>query len=255
MDMTFLGEFLGSASWWAKTINYEIIRGNAIWRFGIVLLVVLVGMTGGRVAQYIIAGYSQRREEKRGISVATLFLKCISKPLSVAIFALGLYLCKLALMFGEEGINPIIGKHWTAVAQAVGAIAVAYAIYRLVDVIEYYLIKWTSKTRTKLDDMLVPVVRKSLRVTITIIAALWIVDGILDQNIRAILLSAGVGGIAIALAAKDTIANFFGSLTIFADRPFQIDLRGIWLRYPTVLLPIRLLRMWAGGPLFAGGRT
>jgi MscS family membrane protein len=35
--------------------------------------------------------------------------------------------------------------------------------------------------------------------------------------------SAGVGGIAIALAAKDTIANFFGSITIFADRPFQID--------------------------------
>ena len=223
MDVSFLGELLGLGGWWAKAINYEIIRGNAIWRFGLVLLVVLVGMTAGRVAQYIIAGYSQRREEKRGISVSTLFLKCISKPLSVAIFALGLYVCKLALMFGEEGIKPVIGKHWTAVAQAVGAIAVAYAIYRLVDVVEYYLIKWTSKTRTKLDDMLVPVVRKSLRVTITIIAALWIVDGILDQNIRAILLSAGVGGIAIALAAKDTIANFFGSLTIFADRPFQID--------------------------------
>jgi MscS family membrane protein len=217
------GGLLGSGGWWARTINYEIIRGNAIWRFGLVLLVVLVGMIAGRIAQYIIAGYSARREEKRGVSVATLFFKCISKPLSVALFAVGLSVCRLFLVFGEEAINPIIGRHWSAVAKAVGAIAITYALYRLVDVVEYYLIRLTGRTRTKLDDMLVPVVRKSLRVTIVIIAALWIVDGILDQNIRAILLSAGVGGIAVALAAKDTVANFFGSITIFADRPFQID--------------------------------
>ena len=136
---------------------------------------------------------------------------------------MGLFVCKLALVFGDEGINPKIGEHWTKIAQAVGAIAITYAIYRLVDIVEHYLVRLTSKTRTKLDDMLVPVIRKSLRVTIAVIAALWIVDGILDYNIRAILLSAGVGGIAIALAAKDTIANFFGSITIFADRPFQID--------------------------------
>jgi len=116
----------------------------------------------------------------------------------------------------------MFAEHWIKIVQAVAAIALAYALYRLVDVIEYYLQRWTSKTRTKLDDMLVPVIRKSLRVTIAIIAALWIADGILGAEIRAILLSAGVGGIAIALAAKDTIANFFGSVTIFADRPFQI---------------------------------
>jgi MscS family membrane protein len=93
----------------------------------------------------------------------------------------------------------------------------------MVDVIEHYLLRWTSGTKTRLDDMLVPVIRKSLRATIAIIAALWIADGILDAEIRAILFSAGVGGIAIALAVKDTIDNFFGSVTIFADRPFQID--------------------------------
>jgi MscS family membrane protein len=72
--------------------------------------------------------------------------------------------------------------------------------------------------------MLVPVIRKSLRITIAIIATLFIAETILGAGqIKTILLSAGVGGIAIALAAKDTIANFFGSITIFADRPFQID--------------------------------
>ena len=89
--------------------------------------------------------------------------------------------------------------------------------------IEHYLGRWTNRTETKLDDMLVPVVRKSLRVTIAIVSAIFIADNILEYNVQSILLSAGVGGIAIALAAKDTVANFFGSLTIFTDRPFQVE--------------------------------
>jgi MscS family membrane protein len=147
----------------------------------------------------------------------------------VALLALGLFVCKAFLIFDDkeaiskEAISFEVGVYWTKIVQALAAIALAYALFRLVDVVEHYLQRWIGKTKTKLDDMLVPVIRKSLRATITIIAVLWIADGILDAEIRAILVSAGVGGIAIALAAKDTIANFFGSVTIFADRPFQID--------------------------------
>jgi len=222
MTISALTKVIGSGDWWSKTINYEIM-GNEFWRYGLVLLVILVAMSAGRIAQFFIDSYCVRRDQKGKAAVITLFLRCLYKPISVAFFAIGLSICKSALVFSEEGISPKIGEHWTKIAQAVAAIAIAYAIYRLVDVLEYYLVRLTSKTRTKLDDMLVPVIRKSLRTTIAIIAALWIVDGILDYNIRAILLSAGVGGIAVALAAKDTIANFFGSITIFADRPFQID--------------------------------
>ncbi|HIJ52721.1 MAG TPA: mechanosensitive ion channel family protein [Planctomycetes bacterium] len=216
---------IASANSWKSTISYEIIKGNAIWRFALVLLAILVTMVLGRIMQYGIESYARRREEKRGVSVVTLFLKCLSKPLYVAIFALGLFVCKLFLYFNnEDGIRTAIGTGWIKIARTVGAIAIAYGFFRLVDVIEYYLNRWAAKTATKLDDMLVPVIRKSLRITIAIIATLFIAETILGAGqIKTILLSAGVGGIAIALAAKDTIANFFGSVTIFADRPFQID--------------------------------
>jgi len=220
---------IASGDWWRATIGYKIM-GNEVWRFLILLLVVLVAMAVGRIVQFAINNYAGRRDKERGLTALTLFLRCLTKPISVAFFALGLYLCKLCLVFEDkmavpvvEGISSTIEKGWTKIAQAVAAIALAYALYRLVDIIEHYLQRWTGKTQTKMDDMLVPVIRKSLRATITIIAVLWIADGILDAEIRAILVSAGVGSIAIALAAKDTIANFFGSVTIFADRPFQID--------------------------------
>jgi MscS family membrane protein len=227
MTALTLTNIIGSADWSGlySLINYEIIKGNTIWRFVLVLLVILVAMAAGRIVQYAINSYALHTERKRGVTVLTLFLKCLSKPIYVAIFALGLFVCKLFLYFNDDdGIRTAVGTGWIKIAKSVGAIAIAYGLFRLVDVIEYYLNRWASKTATKLDDMLVPVIRKSLRITIAIIATLFIAETILGAGqIKTILLSAGVGGIAIALAAKDTIANFFGSVTIFADRPFQID--------------------------------
>ena len=214
---------LGEAEWWSKTISYEIVRGNTIWRFLLMLLVVVAAMAAGRIVQFIISGYAGRLAKKKGESPVTLLLKAIVKPLYVAVFAGGVLCAKIPLYFDDEdGIGMAINNSWTTIARVVAAIAVAYALYRLVDVIEYYLDRLAGKTETTLDDMLVPVVRKAMRITIAIIAVIFIIDNILEQDVQSILLGAGVGGVAIALAAKDTIANFFGSITIFADRPFQM---------------------------------
>ena len=216
-------DMLAAENSWLDIINYEIIRGNALWRFGGVLLVVLVTLAAGRIVQYIINNYAARLEQKTGTNVLVLLLRALAKPAYVAIFAAGFFFCKALLHFNDEtGISTSVGATWTKIANVLGAIAVAYALYRLVDVAEHFLHKVVGRTETKLDDMLVPVIRKSLRITITIVAALLIAENILDANVKSLLLSAGVGGIAVALAAKDTIANFFGSITIFADRPFQI---------------------------------
>jgi MscS family membrane protein len=211
------------ADGWTKIINYEIIRGNEIWRFGLVLLVFLITLAAGRIIQYSIKSYAQRLTKKKVDSPLAILLAALANPIYVAIFAAGISLAKVPLFFDDEnGIRTTLGNGWTKIARVLAAIAVAYALYRLVDVIEYYLNRVVGKTETKLDDMLVPVVRKAMRVTIAIVAVLLISENILGANVKSLLLSAGVGGIAIALAAKETIANFFGSITIFADRPFQM---------------------------------
>ena len=214
---------IGSGDSWSKTVNFEIIRGNAIWRFGLVLLVVLAALVAGRIIQFVINSYALRLAKKRGEGLVTLLLKALVNPVYVAIFAAGVFFAKAPLLFhDEQGIRIAIEDTWAKVARVIAAIAVAYTLYRLVDVIEYYLSRLIGKTETRLDDMLVPAVRKALRITIAIVAVLLISENILGANVKSLLLSAGVGGIAIALAAKDTIANFFGSITIFTDRPFQM---------------------------------
>ena len=222
--MASVTEITGMADWLTKTINYEIIKGNTIWRFGLVLLVVLAAMATGQIVQFVINSYAGRRAQKKGEGPLTLLLKALANPIYVAVFAAGIFFAKVPLFFNDEtGIRTTISAGWTTIARVILAIAAAYGLYRLVDVIEYYLNRLVGKTETKLDDMLVPIVRKALRITIAIIAVLLISENILGaEKVKSLLFSAGIGGIAVALAAKDTIANFFGSITIFTDRPFQM---------------------------------
>ena len=224
MTVLALSELLASGGWLGKLVNYPIVRGNGVWRFLLVLLIVLVTMAVGRIVQYAITSYALRLDRKKGVSALTLLLKALANPIYVAIFAVGIFFCKAPLFFdNEQGIRTAIQTGWTTIARVIAAIAVAYALYRLVDVIEYYLNRLVGKTETKLDDMLVPVVRKALRITISIIAALLIAENILGAGrIKSLVFSAGIGGIAIARAARENISNFFGSITIFADRPFQM---------------------------------
>ena len=50
---------IGTDGWLGEVINYEIIKGNAFWRFGLVLLVILLTMVTGRIAQYLINAFAQ----------------------------------------------------------------------------------------------------------------------------------------------------------------------------------------------------
>ena len=95
-------------------------------------------------------------------------------------------------------------------------------VYHLVEVPSSWLVKKTEETESKFDDMLVPVVRKSLRVTVVLFAVLSIAQTLSDKPVSALIAGLGLGGLAFALAAQDTIKNLFGSLVIFTDKPFAL---------------------------------
>lgn len=97
--------------------------------------------------------------------------------------------------------------------------------YRVVDIFSLYLAKLADKTESTLDDQLVPLLRKVLKTFVVIVGGLFILDN-LDFDITGLIAGISIGGLAFALAAQDTIKNFFGSLMIFVDRPFQV---GDWI--------------------------
>ena len=102
------------------------------------------------------------------------------------------------------------------------SLAVGYMVYWLVDVPTKWLAKTAGKTESKLDDMLVPIIRKSLRVTVVVLLMVQIAQILSDKPLTSIIAGLGIGGLALALAAQDTVKNFFGSLVLFVDKPFEM---------------------------------
>lgn len=98
--------------------------------------------------------------------------------------------------------------------------------YKLADIVAAYFTKLATKTESTLDDQLVPLMRKTLKAFVIVVGTLFILRDGLNLDIIPFLTGLSIGGVAIALAAQDTIKNFFGSVMIFIDKPFQV---GDWI--------------------------
>ena len=143
-------------------------------------------------------------------------LKPIISPLSLSIV---LFLIIPMITFFQIPIH--IGHFLIKGIKLVIYINVIIVCYRLIDLLEYYISKLTSKTESSLDDQVVPLIRKFAKVLVIIGGVLFILQSF-DINITTLLAGLSIGGLAFAFAAQDTIKNLFGSVMIFIDRPFQI---------------------------------
>ena len=125
------------------------------------------------------------------------------------------------LQFADDAENII-----RVIARLIAAVSVVVIAFRLADIFTDYLVDRASGTETKLDDQLVPLVRTILKAFIIAIGLLFILQN-LDVDITSLIAGLGLGGLAFALAAQDSVRNFIGGITILADKPFQI---GDWVK-------------------------
>jgi MscS family membrane protein len=196
----------------------QVIEGVTVGGVIIAFVMILATLVVGKIAKWVIAGYAARLERLEKRTLLRLILRAMATPVNVAIVGSGLWVALVALLVNNE----TLAEYGGAIGAAVVYVAIGWFVYNLVDIAEHYLNKLVLRTETPLDDQLVPLVRKAMRVLIVIVVALFIAQNVFKANIGAMLAGLGIGGLAIALAAQDSIANFFGSITIFADQPFVI---------------------------------
>jgi MscS family membrane protein len=135
----------------------------------------------------------------------------------------GLYGAALVLELPEEPVN--VRGFSFGVLSILVIVTLSWLLFKLIDAVSMYFESITKKTKSPLDDQLVPIVRKSLKVFFGILAFVFAVQN-LGYSVASLLAGLGIGGLAVALAAQDTISNFFGSVTILLDRPFSV---GDWI--------------------------
>ena len=190
------------------------------WQWIGLFVVVLFGMAISRFISILLIRLIRNRFQKKHLHMNEKLGEDFVRPIRIALMA-WFWLLGLTLL----GVPPEIRLYLQIAAQVVTAFGAVWALYRLIDIFGNYLQERASRTDNKFDDLLAPIVTRSLKVFVVIIAVVILADNV-GQDPMKIVAGLGLGGLAFALAAKDVVANVFGSFTILLDRPFQI---GDWI--------------------------
>ena len=190
------------------------------WQWVGLFIIILAGMAVSRAVTFAAIVVVRHRFEHEKLSLDKRFERDFVRPIRIALMA---WVWVLGLRTLGLPATALLVLHTSA--KTVSATAATWAGYRLIDILGEYLGQKALRTENKFDDILVPLVVRTFKVLVVVFGIVFVADT-LDMNIRAVVAGLGLGGLAFALAAKDTVANLFGSLTIILDRPFQI---GDWV--------------------------
>jgi MscS family membrane protein len=102
------------------------------------------------------------------------------------------------------------------------AVSLTYMLLKFIDLLMGYWKQRSGEDQEKLvDEQLLPIIRKTLKAFVVVVATLVTAQN-MGVNITGLIASLGIGGLAVALAAQDTLANIFGAVAIFLDKPFRV---------------------------------
>lgn len=226
-------EQIEKSTWgeWFQTVYY----GNTVQFWIISLLFMLGAVVVGKVTYWLIGKFIKALTKKTKTKLDDLLVDKLEEPFVFAMVITGIW-------WGFERLNfkPGLDEFLDHTFMIVYVLNITWMIARTLDaIIEEYLVPITEKSESDLDDQLLPIVRKGLR---SVIWALGIIVGLNNAgfDVAALIAGLGIGGLALAMAAKDSVSNIFGGITIFVDKPFQVGDRVVFQGFDGTIIEVGL---------------
>lgn len=203
------------------------VLGLAIWQYVGLLLVLLIGtivyLALSRLLRPIINRLTSTKLFPQLVSPSKI--NSISRLFSV------LVTIRLLKVFLPILQLPIDSSFFAVTSiKMITTVLIVLILLQILSIIVQYFDRLTKRTESKMDEQLLPIVERGFQ-TLIVIGGTIQVFKMLNIDITALIAGLSIGGLAIALAAQDTVKNLFGSMTIFFDKPFQI---GDWINFDGV---------------------
>lgn len=180
-----------------------------------IFIILFIGFIFKHITQFLTNRFIESQFKKHDL-LLDRGPQRFSRPLGNFVFGL-IYLLTINYLELTDAHLAIL-KRFGYVVLAVITVAIGH---RLVDVFALYFAKRAHLTESKSDDILVPLLEKTAYVIVYTLGAVVILHAF-TVNVSNLVAGLGIGGLAFAFAAKDSLANFFGSIMLVLDRPFDV---------------------------------
>jgi MscS family membrane protein len=210
---------------WINTLISPWLRqefiGLEYWRWGTLILAIGIGLAVDLIVRIILRNVLKTiTHADEPDSNLQKILRQVPRPAGVAAGG-GIWLLLLPIIGLPEVANGIIEP---AINVYITLAAIWFG-FRGADLIAWVAEQKAQKSANKLDDLLVPLLRKTLKAFVIVFGFVYLADS-MEIQLAPLIAGLGIGGLGFAFAAKDTLENFFGSLTVILDKPFSI---GDWI--------------------------
>lgn len=194
----------------------ERFLGSEYWRWIVCIFILLIVFVLHRFILSYILKYSRYLTGMTKTDLDDRLVEVLNKPIGVLIWINGFWVMTSWLNLTEGGDRVL------TICYRIAMIAlITWSVAESLMVLATLLNRLTSRTPSKLDDYLVPFVIRVIKIATYSIGVMLVIQEF-GVNVAGIIAGLGVGGLAFALAAQDTLANWFGALMIYTDRPFEV---------------------------------
>lgn len=189
------------------------IWGNTIENWGISILIVLGAVVIVKLISYMSKKWFKPFVTRTPNHLDDVIYYSLESPIKFAIMLLAIWIAIHRLVYPDNFVNVVDNAYKILIV-----LNITWIFARLGSgLIQIY---WGHKASGQINKMM-PIIKRTLLVLVWIIGIVMALSNI-GVNISALLGTLGIGGIAFALAAQDTVKNIFGAFTILTDKPFSI---------------------------------
>jgi MscS family membrane protein len=189
---------------------------NPLWQYIASLIYLFLAFYLSKFLDFLIRGRLKKWAEKTETKLDDYLIELVHGPIKVITFVILLHI-GLQVFSWPEWVNVYLSKGLKIIVAA----SITYVGLKFVDILLSYWRERSAEADKGLNEQIYPILRKTSKIFIVVVAML-VTSQNLGINITGILASFSVGALAVGLAAQDTLANLFGAVAIYLDRPFRI---------------------------------
>jgi len=198
-------------------VIHQEFYGNSILNWAIAVGILILSFVVVKMLYWIFSNVIRRLTSKTKTNLDDVLIDKLEKPLTYLVLILGYWISIHYLVFKEE-VELVLEN----AAYFLLVIDVTAILSRIVDaLITEIIMPISEKSDSSFDNQLIPVIQKGVRSIIWILGVIIGLDNI-GFDITAMIAGLGIGGLALALAAQDSVKNIFAGIMIFLDKPFRI---------------------------------